>query len=45
MTKEWIAITAKNQIIVTSAKDKATAFAQAQKEIGAGDSIIDFGRL
>jgi hypothetical protein len=45
MTKDWIATTAQGYIIVTSAKDKVTALTQAQKELEAGDSIIDFGRL
>lgn len=45
MTKEWIATTARGYIIITSAKDKATALTQAQKELEAGDIIEDFDRL
>ena len=45
MTKEWIATTAQGYIIVTSARDKATAIAQVQKELVPGDIIEDFGRL
>ena len=45
MTKEWLATTAKGYIIVTSAKDKATALVQVKKELDAGDTIEDFGRL
>lgn len=45
MTKEWIATTAQGYVIVTSAKDKATALVQVQKELEAGDTIEDFGRL
>ncbi len=45
MTKEWIAITAKGYVIVTSAKDKATALDQVQKDLEDGDNVIDFGRL
>jgi hypothetical protein len=45
MTKEWLATTAKGYIIITSAKDKATALVQVQKELEDGDSVTDFGRL
>ncbi len=45
MTKDWIATTAKGYIIITSAKEKAIALTQAQKELVDGDAIKSFGRL
>ena len=45
MTKDWIATTAKGYIIITSAKEKAIALVQAQKELIDGDVIKSFGRL
>jgi hypothetical protein len=45
MSKEWIAFTSANEIIIVCAKDKATAREIATKDLGPKDRIVDIGRL